>query len=75
MPGLSLVAERGAISPSSAQRCGTTGKLGNPPTGNGGIPRLRLLEYIVHGFKGFGKADFVLTKPGGRDKQNTWEAG
>jgi hypothetical protein len=31
--------------------------------------------HIVHGLKGFGKADFVLTKAGERDKQNTWEAG
>jgi hypothetical protein len=37
--------------------------------------RLRLLIDIVHGLKGFGKADFVLTKAGDRDKQNTWEAG
>jgi hypothetical protein len=46
-----------------------------PPTRNCGILGLRLLGDIVHGFKRFGKTDFVLTKPGGRDKQNTWEAG
>jgi hypothetical protein len=38
-------------------------------------PRFRFLIDIVHGLKGFGKADFVLTKAGGQDKQNIWEAG
>ena len=52
-----------------------SGKLGPTAPGNGKFPRLRLLMDIVHGLKGFGKADFVLTKTGGRDKQNTWEAG
>jgi hypothetical protein len=42
---------------------------------NGKFPVPRLLINIVHGLKGFGKADFVLTKAGGQDKQNTWEAG
>jgi hypothetical protein len=50
-------------------------KLGPTAPWNGKFPRLRLLVDIVHGLKGFGKADFVLTKAGGRDKQNTWEAG
>jgi hypothetical protein len=50
-------------------------KMSKSPTRDRGIARSRLLKDIVHGFKGFGKTDFVLTKPGGRDKQNTWEAG
>jgi hypothetical protein len=54
---------------------GRAGKSVQAPTLNRKIPRLRLLIAIVHGLKGFGKGDFVLTKAGGRDKQNPWEAG
>ena len=73
-PGLTITTKNGAIFPARSQP-GAGRNRGQPPPGTCGILRLRLLGDIVHGFKGFGKADFVLTKPGGRDKQNTWEAG
>jgi hypothetical protein len=74
LPGLTIRAYNGDILSSGSQP-GRAGKSVQPPTRNRKITRLRLLIDIVHGLKGFGKGDFVLTKAGGRDKQNTWEAG